>query len=81
MRRSLWVILSLVAATLILLACGGPQRESGSEKCDASYPSVCIPPLPPDLDCGDIKHRRFEVRQPDPHGFDADKDGIGCERT
>lgn len=47
--------------------------------CDASYPDVCIPPPPPDLDCGDISHRRFRVRPPDPHGFDREGDGIGCE--
>lgn len=47
--------------------------------CDPSYPSVCIPPPPPDLDCGDIPHRRFTVLQPDPHRFDGDKDGVGCE--
>jgi micrococcal nuclease len=47
--------------------------------CDASYPTVCIPPAPPDLDCGQIPFRRFTVRAPDPHRFDGDKDGIGCE--
>jgi micrococcal nuclease len=47
--------------------------------CDPSYPDVCIPPYPPDLDCGDISFRRFTVRPPDPHNFDGDHDGIGCE--
>jgi uncharacterized repeat protein (TIGR01451 family) len=47
--------------------------------CDASYPTVCIPPPPPDLDCGDIPYRNFAVRPPDPHGFDGNNDGIGCE--
>jgi hypothetical protein len=48
--------------------------------CDPSYPTVCIPPPPPDLDCKDIPHRNFPVRAPDPHGFDSnDNDGIGCE--
>ena len=48
--------------------------------CDPSYPTVCIPPAPPDLDCGDITFRRFMVRPPDPHRFDGrDNDGIGCE--
>jgi micrococcal nuclease len=47
--------------------------------CDAAYPTVCIPPPPPDLDCGDITFRRFTVLPPDPHGFDGDHDGIGCE--
>lgn len=51
----------------------------GRGNCDASYPDVCIPPYPPDLDCGDISFRRFTVRGPDPHGFDGDNDGIGCE--
>ena len=47
--------------------------------CDPAYPTVCIPPPPPDLDCKDITFRRFEVLPPDPHKFDGDHDGIGCE--
>ena len=47
--------------------------------CDPSYPTVCIPPYPPDLDCGQIAFKRFVVLRPDPHGFDRDRDGIGCE--
>jgi len=47
--------------------------------CDPSYPDVCIPPPPPDLNCKDIPYRRFRVLPPDPHGFDSDRDGIGCE--
>lgn len=47
--------------------------------CDAAYPTVCIPPPPPDLNCMDITERNFVVLTPDPHGFDRDGDGIGCE--
>ena len=47
--------------------------------CDSAYPDVCIPPEPPDLNCADIPFRNFTVLPPDPHGFDGDKDGIGCE--
>ncbi len=47
--------------------------------CDPSYPTVCIPPPPPDLDCGQIPYRNFTVLEPDPHGFDRDNDGVGCE--
>jgi hypothetical protein len=48
--------------------------------CDPSYPGVCIPPGPPDLDCADIPFRRFTVVGADPHRFDGnDDDGIGCE--
>jgi micrococcal nuclease len=40
---------------------------------------VCIPPSPPDLDCADIAFRRFRVLGPDPHRFDINRDGVGCE--
>lgn len=51
-----------------------------AQNCDPSYPDVCIPKYPPDLDCGEISFRRFRVVGNDPHGFDGDGDGIGCER-
>jgi hypothetical protein len=47
--------------------------------CAAEYPTVCIPPPPPDLDCSQISFRNFPVLQPDRHRFDSDKNGIGCE--
>ena len=52
----------------------------GSAKCDPSYPTVCIAQYPPDLDCGEIPYVNFKVIGSDKHGFDADHDGIGCER-
>ena len=56
-----------------------PKTTQNTENCDPSYPDFCIPPPPPDLDCKDIPEKRFTVLQPDPHGFDGDKDGVGCE--
>nr|ADN18349.1 nuclease (SNase domain protein) [Gloeothece verrucosa PCC 7822] len=56
------------------------STANNNKKCDPSYPDVCIPPAPPDLDCGQISQRRFRVIPPDPHHFDSDGDGIGCER-
>jgi hypothetical protein len=47
--------------------------------CDPAYPTVCIPSPPPDLDCKDIPYKNFKVLPPDPHRFDSDHDGIGCE--
>ena len=47
--------------------------------CAASYPDGCIPSPSSDLNCGDIAYRRFRVVGSDPHGFDRDGDGIGCE--
>ncbi len=56
---------------------GGGGSRAG---CDPSYPDVCLPPAPPDLDCDDITERRFRVLPPDPHRFDgSDDDGLGCE--
>lgn len=52
---------------------------TGRAGCDDSYPDVCIPAYPPDLDCGEITERNFIVRGPDPHGFDRGGDGLGCE--
>ncbi len=43
------------------------------------YPDICVGGWP-DLDCIEIKQRDFTVIQPDPYGFDLNKDGIGCER-
>jgi PKD repeat protein len=56
-------------------------EEEGEEEttCDPSYPDVCISPPQPDLDCPQLSERNFEVLPPDPHGFDPDNDGIGCE--
>ncbi|MDQ3718710.1 MAG: hypothetical protein M3311_06115 [Thermoproteota archaeon] len=50
------------------------------EDCDPSYPDVCIASPPPDLNCGDEGvPENFEVSGSDPHGFDGDNDGVGCE--
>ena len=49
----------------------------GSRSCDPGY-DPCIPPYPPDLDCSDVDGP-IRVLGDDPHGFDADGDGIGCD--
>lgn len=48
-------------------------------RCDPAYPTVCIPSSPPDLDCRDIEYRSFTVLPPDPHLFDGNGNGVGCE--
>ncbi len=53
--------------------------EAPAENCDSSYPDFCIPPPSPDLDCGDVNGTNFSVVGSDPHGFDGDGDGVGCE--
>lgn len=58
-----------------------PPTIAPAGNCDPAYPDVCIAPPPPDLNCRDIPYRRFRVLPPDPHRFDADGNGIGCERN
>lgn len=69
-------------------SCGGESSEStgaatgvqtSSGKCDSNYSGACIPPYPPDLDCGEISTTNFHSTGSDPHGFDGDGDGIACE--
>ncbi|SFD59145.1 nuclease homologue [Actinopolyspora alba] len=46
------------------------QRDSGGYR---------FPPPPPDRDCSQVSAHDFRVRPGDPHRFDSDGDGIGCE--
>ena len=55
------------------------DRALDQSNCSPAYPNVCIPAPEPDLDCGEVPHSNLTVLPPDPHGFDGDGDGIGCE--
>ena len=53
-------------------------------ECDPSYPSVCIPSTPPDLDCADFAPLRnfpvdYTVENADDHHLDGDRNGIACQ--
>ena len=61
-------------------ASGGAIPPPSTGRCDPSYPDFCIPPPPPDLDCADVAGKAFRVVGADPHRFDGDRDGVGCER-
>ena len=52
---------------------------SSDGNCDPSYPDVCIAPPPPNLNCDDVPYNDIKVEGDDPHGFDREGDGIGCE--
>jgi hypothetical protein len=54
------------------------RKPANNGNCDPSYPTLCLRSSP-DLNCDDIGARRFPVRGRDPHNFDGDGDGIGCE--
>jgi hypothetical protein len=51
------------------------QEAEQSASCAPGY-SPCIPPYPPDLDCADTGP--VTVAGSDPHGLDADGDGVAC---
>ena len=69
-------IISLIASLPLLFLTSIVHAQLD---CDSSYPDVCIPTYPPDLNCPDISDNNFRVVSPDPHGFDREGDGIGCE--
>lgn len=52
-------------------------EEEESSGCEPGY-SPCVPSYPPDLDCADVGGS-VTVTGSDPHGLDADGDGVGCE--
>ena len=56
-----------------------PVPPTPRPACDPSYPDFCIPPPPPDLNCGDIGVTDFTVYEPDPHDLDGNNNGRGCE--
>ena len=84
---AVWPIAMVVLMATLACNDGGPTPSATVEPptltpgrlCDRSYPTVCIAPYPPDLDCDQIPYRRFQVHRLDPHDFDRDRDGIGCE--
>lgn len=64
----------------VLSSANANAVASSQQNCHPAYPDICIAPPPPDLDCGDISSRNFRVVGSDPHRFDGDRDGIGCEQ-
>lgn len=53
-------------------------ESSSSSACDSNYQGTCVPVVSYDLNCDDIGGSVTVVGS-DPHGFDADGDGSGCE--
>ena len=72
-------IAAILAAVVVFLPLVSGSRPAA--ECAPSYPTVCIPAPPPDLNCADVfPLTDFQTLPPDPHNFDADHDGIGCEK-
>ena len=56
------------------VASAAPAQGSA---CAPGY-TPCIPPFPPDVNCDDVDGP-IRVTGTDPHGLDADGDGVACE--
>jgi hypothetical protein len=78
------ILLPVLLGSLAFATLGEAVVPDPPPRCHASYPDFCIPPAPPDLNCPDITgpkpfRVRHDVASPDPHGFDRDREGRGCE--
>lgn len=79
------ILLGVMTSLFLIVGVTVSLAQQSTQNCDPAYPKdlagnkICIPSPPPDLDCKDISYRQFVVLKPDPHNFDSDKDGIGCE--
>jgi endonuclease YncB( thermonuclease family) len=54
-----------------------PLSGGGGGACAPGY-TPCVPPFPPDVDCANVDGP-IAVTGADPHGLDADGDGVACE--
>jgi hypothetical protein len=68
-----------------VIAGGASLAPVAAQACDPSYPDLCLAAYP-DLNCIDIGYPVTVYHDPaigayDPHGLDADFDGIGCESS
>jgi hypothetical protein len=52
------------------------EQQEEAASCAPGY-SPCLPPYPPDIDCADTPGE-VTVSGSDPHGLDADNDGVAC---
>jgi hypothetical protein len=74
-----------VLGTIISLAAlinpfASQQQAPSKQNCDPAYPDFCISQSLSNLKCQDVKQHNFKVLPPDPHNFDRNKDGVGCEK-
>ncbi|MGA1625272.1 MAG: hypothetical protein ACO4AJ_06550 [Prochlorothrix sp.] len=82
----------ITSLLLVGLSVGGWRMWQGhwDPRCDRAY-AICVPSPPPSLSCEQVPAQDFRVYLPhhrdkpwglhryDPHGFDPDGDGYGCE--
>jgi hypothetical protein len=81
---ALGITVGIIVFTVVSAGTGSNHSaEAQQPNCSPAYPTICVPPPPPDLNCDDIpQFARFTVLAPDPHGFDGnDNDGVGCENN
>jgi micrococcal nuclease len=76
---SILAIMLLASRLFIFFSSIQTNNHQVHSNCDSSNLDTCISSPPPNLNCKDVSDKDDEVLPPDPHGFDRDEDGIGCE--
>jgi len=77
--------IATVLGTIISLATlinpfASQQQAAFRQNCDSAYPNICISQSRSNLKCQDVKQHNFKVLPPDPHNFDRNGNGVGCEK-
>ena len=52
--------------------------SNNATECDPNYGGICVPMSDTDLDCSDLSGP-VTIKGLDPHGFDGNGDGLGCQ--
>jgi hypothetical protein len=81
LRQTRVLTIAAVLGMLLLLNNKIENRlvASPEGECDPSYPDVYASPHYPNLNCDDVPYGNIKVEGDDPHGFDREGDGVGCE--
>jgi hypothetical protein len=80
--RKLFSLVSVSALGVLASTVATPAAPAAAgvrDGCEANYIGACVPPLPPDLDCSDIR-APLRVIGTDWHKLDSDGDGTACEQ-
>ncbi len=74
------VLGTIISLATLINPFASQQQAASKQNCDPAYPDFCISQSLSNLKCQDVKQHNFRVLPPDPHNFDRNKDGVGCEK-
>lgn len=71
---------TVISLATLIIPFVSQKLTASKQNCDPAYPDLCISQSLSNLKCQDVKQRNFRVLPPDPHNFDSNGDGVGCEK-